>query len=174
MAIMEPKQKPYRYLDTQISADELTRSAKAGSLRITIKETLDVTVPLPQMQKALAALRVCEADLARRWQTEMGWAKPPVPEKSFFRLAGPRDYPSVAFAKNQTGVVRALLNIDAKGMVSGCKVIESSGAPLLDKRTCDIFLKRAKFTPALNAKGKPVPSSYIPPGIDYRIVRVEL
>jgi TonB family protein len=173
MAIMEPEGKPYRYLDTQISADELSRAAAVSSLRIAIKEKLDVTVPLPQMQKALAALRKCENDLARRWQAEVGWVKPPVPQRRFQGLISSRDYPSVAFSRNQTGRVRTLLKIDATGTVADCTVIESSGAPLLDKRTCDIFLQRIKFDAALDENGKPVASSYVPPGVDYRLVREE-
>ncbi len=173
MALMEPKGAPYRYLDTQISAGELTRAAAAPSMRIAIKEKLDVTIPLPQIQKALAALRVCENDLARRWQAEVGWVKPPVPLRRFDGLVRSRDYPSVAFTRNQTGRVRTLLKIDANGTVADCKVIESSGSPLLDKRTCDIFLKRIEFRPALNANGKPVASSYVPPVVDYQLVHRE-
>ena len=171
MALLEPKGAPYRYLDTQISAEELTRAAASSSVRIAIKEKLDVTIPLPQMQKALTALRKCENDLARRWQAEVGWVRPPAPLRSFYGLVTSRDYPSVAFSRNQTGRVRTLLKIDARGMVADCKVIESSGAPLLDKRTCDIFRQRIGFKPALDANGKPVASSYIPPGVDYRLVR---
>ena len=91
----------------------------------------------------------------RKW----GWVKAPEPQRSFYGFVSYRDYPSVAFIKNQTGRVRTLLRIDATGTVANCEVIESSGVPLLDKRTCDIFSKRAKFSPALNVDGKPVPSS---------------
>jgi TonB family protein len=171
MALMEPKGAPYRYLDTQISAGELTRAAAASSMRIFIKQKLDVTIPLPQMQKAIGALRKCEADLAQRWQAEFGWVKPPKPIRSFHGLLSSRDYPSVAFSRNQTGRVRTLLKVGATGTVIGCRVIESSGAPLIDKRTCDIFLARIRFKPALDKTGRPVASSYIPPVVDYRLVR---
>jgi TonB family protein len=173
MALMEPDGARYRYLDTQITADELTRAGTANSMRITIKGKLDVTILLPQMAKALTALRACETDLAHRWQAEIGWVRPPKPVRPFYGLITSRDYPSVAFSRNQTGRVRTLLKVDKTGGVVDCKVIESSGTPLLDDRTCSIFRQRIKFQPALDESGKPVMSNYVPPVVDYRLVRSE-
>lgn len=70
------------------------------------------------------------------------------------------DYPADALDLNQQGRVGVLVRVGAKGDVSDCIVTASSGSPALDAQTCRIVWLRAKFTPARDASGKPVASTY--------------
>jgi hypothetical protein len=40
-----------------------------------------------------------------------------------------------------------------------CRIVESSGSRLLDLRTCQAMIVRARFTPARDAAGNPAPDT---------------
>lgn len=72
----------------------------------------------------------------------------------------PRDYPREALHNRQEGTVTARLTVSPSGAVSSCTVVESSGHPALDERTCAIFSVRAKFEPARDGRGRAVEAIY--------------
>ena len=48
------------------------------------------------------------------------------------------------------------LIVSPQGNVVKCHVVESSGHPLLDNRTCWIFTNRAHYRPDKDASGNPI------------------
>ncbi|QNM83236.1 energy transducer TonB [Sphingomonas sabuli] len=70
------------------------------------------------------------------------------------------DYPADAFRNDEQGTVMARLEIDPQGKVSSCRVATSSGSESLDRATCTILKRRARFTPARNSEGSAIASSY--------------
>ncbi|MCB2075254.1 MAG: energy transducer TonB [Novosphingobium sp.] len=52
------------------------------------------------------------------------------------------------------------LTILRNGRVKGCRIVGTSGLPILDQTTCAFVSARARFKPALNEFGTPVESSY--------------
>ncbi len=72
----------------------------------------------------------------------------------------PADYPPEALREKRGGALRFLVRIAADGTPVECNVIESSGVPSLDEKTCSLIIKRAKFYPAQDADGRSVASSY--------------
>ena len=60
-------------------------------------------------------------------------------------------YPPEALAKRQQGKVSAMLAIDAKGRVVGCRITSSSGSAALDRQTCELARRNARFVPASHA-----------------------
>lgn len=69
------------------------------------------------------------------------------------------DYPSSAIRRGEEGTVQFQLDISPQGLAVNCRVIQSSGSPALDNATCRILVERARFTPARNAAGNPVPDT---------------
>jgi TonB family protein len=67
------------------------------------------------------------------------------------------DYPIQAMRLNQQGTVGFDLDVSPEGRVTHCHVISSSGSELLDLTTCQIMLLRARFEPARDDAGNPVP-----------------
>lgn len=65
------------------------------------------------------------------------------------------DYPTESLKAGEQGTVAFRLDIDAEGKASNCVVVLSSGYPRLDKATCDVMIRRARFTPATDATGVP-------------------
>lgn len=71
------------------------------------------------------------------------------------------DYPAAARRADQQGTVTFRLEIDTKGLPANCSIVASSGSSELDQETCALMLRRARFSPALDAAGKPVVAPYI-------------
>jgi TonB family protein len=70
------------------------------------------------------------------------------------------DYPVAALREERSGTVGFQLEIGSSGEVTGCNIVESSGHADLDQASCGNLMRRARFSPARDANGEPVASSY--------------
>jgi TonB family protein len=70
------------------------------------------------------------------------------------------DYPSAALRQELEGTSGFVLSVGADGRVLDCSITASSGSADLDLATCNNILKRARFYPATDTKGKPIAASY--------------
>ncbi len=77
-------------------------------------------------------------------------------------------YPPEARRRNEQGRVSVMLTIDPKGRPSACSVTSSSGSETLDKVTCDLAKRNARFRPA-RKNGAPVESTYALRGIRWML-----
>lgn len=68
----------------------------------------------------------------------------------------PLDYPAAARDSGAQGTVRFTLTVDAAGHVVLCTITGSSGSAVLDRASCNLIRRRARFTPAMNSNGMPV------------------
>ncbi|BCA58177.1 energy transducer TonB [Sphingomonas sp. HMP6] len=68
------------------------------------------------------------------------------------------DYPAESLRAGEEGDVTASWTIGTDGRVSDCKIVVSSGHPLLDEATCKAMTLRARYTPAFDRLGKPIAS----------------
>ena len=87
----------------------------------------------------------------------------PVPVGSPAEWITPNDYPPSAIRAGAEGRVVTTLGVDRAGKVTSCAVQTSSGNAALDAATCAVMTTRGAFTPAKDAGGKPVASSYTMP-----------
>lgn len=165
----QPKGLEHQLIQTTITPEELARSSNAGTLRLTLQDKPEVSIPLAGMTKALDALRTCEGDLAKRWGIALDWIVPPKPDVPLQSLFRDDDYPFDAVEAGKRGKVRVLLSIDETGRVNGCRTIDSSGHPELDSVTCQVFRKRATFSPALDAQSKPLRSAVVTPAVRFEL-----
>ncbi|MEO7565002.1 MAG: energy transducer TonB [Sphingomicrobium sp.] len=70
------------------------------------------------------------------------------------------DYPMQAFERGWEGTTIFELTVDTNGRPIACTIDKSSGHGVLDERTCEIAMKRARFSSALDSKGAPVYGVY--------------
>lgn len=126
---------------------------------------LDLSLDLTNLNAAMEALEKCEDDLWRNWGFDPRQirllSKRAEPSGNAGRWATNDDYPRVDFVNRNEGMSTFLLNVDAKGAVTRCRIVDSSGFPSLDKQTCALMLVRGAFDPARDADGNPVASFYI-------------
>ena len=69
-------------------------------------------------------------------------------------LVTANDYPLVSLRNDEDGRVRVKVQFDESGLVTSCKVIQSSGHTALDEQTCALFRSRARFEPKTDASGR--------------------
>lgn len=70
------------------------------------------------------------------------------------------DYPPSALRAEAQGRTSFKLDIDGGGKVTNCTVTSSSGNSDLDATACRLLPRRARFSPAKDAAGNGLPSSY--------------
>lgn len=107
-----------------------------------------------------------------RFAPEVRHVEPSGPSKAkgdLRTLFSADDYPVSALSAGEEGTVEAQLAIDESGRVRDCTIVRSSGSVSLDKATRDIFWRRARFLPARDASGNPVPDRVETPPITWRL-----
>lgn len=65
-------------------------------------------------------------------------------------------YPEAAKVAAQEGRTDFSLEIDAKGHIMTCNIVNSSGSELLDTTTCSQLILNGRFEPARDAQGRAV------------------
>lgn len=146
-----------------LTAIDLPRSSLAplvagGKIAIRFGPGLNHEFAPTAMAAAMQALAKCERDLLKGWgMSEAAQdAIATMPKVDYAKLFMTRDYPSKLVERGIQGSVGALLTIGSDGAVSACRAIESSRTIELDELTCAIFVKRARYAPALDKSGKAV------------------
>ena len=94
-------------------------------------------------------------------------APPPPPRQSQARsltgslqgLFSADDYPPSALDNNEQGTVTVSLTIGTSGRVTGCSP-SGNASSTLKSATCRLVTARARFSPAQDANGNPMTSSY--------------
>jgi hypothetical protein len=117
---------------------------------------------LGPMDKPMDAMRACLDELLTHWGIDAA------AHRSLTRRAAPtsdpgrwlttNDYPAEMVRGNRSGVVHFRLMVDPQGKPSAC-VVQTGGSDF-DKLTCNLLMKRARFLPALDAKGQAIASYY--------------
>ena len=153
----------------RIPAAEMDQAKVAPSVKLSFSGQPDVELELQSMPALMKTLEDCTSDLKRYWN--LGGEKDgriSRPSKGDIRhLFSASDYPADAARRNQSGNTQFMLLIDQSGKVAGCDVVVASGIPVLDIMGCQVIRDRGKFTPALDANGKPVRSTIVTPPITW-------
>lgn len=109
-----------------------------------------VTVPAPPVHLPVTALP--PEQLATR-------ATPRGDPQSW--ISAKHDYPSTYIRRDDTGIVEALVTVDSRGLVNQCHIANSSGSELLDRQTCSLLKRRARFVPATDLQGQAAPDNWL-------------
>ena len=126
----------------------------------------------PCVALAIAALAVVAAQSSVQAAQSSQSTDTPAPSNDIDRPKGSEragswysitDYPAKSRRRGEQGVANILLDIDAKGIPVACRIVHSSSYPDLDNASCDLALKRARFSPARDANGKAVASTFAVP-----------
>ncbi|HEX6374648.1 MAG TPA: energy transducer TonB [Allosphingosinicella sp.] len=73
---------------------------------------------------------------------------------------GRDDYPAAALRAEEQGLSSYRAEIGPNGRVVSCTIVGSSGSGSLDGATCRLLKSRARFLPALNARGRAIADVY--------------
>ncbi len=93
-------------------------------------------------------------------EQEVAEGTKPIPTTNPNRWATPSDYPLKALRRELQGTTTYLVTISNKGRVENCDITKSSGHEILDKATCKVVKRKARFIPATDANGTAVEGKY--------------
>lgn len=118
-----------------------------------------------RLDRPLAKLRECQTDLVKFWgfdpTVQAQLSRPATPVGNPGNWAGSNDFPKAALANGQSGRVKFRLDVNEAGAVTNCVVLEQTRPTEFAKTSCQILVRRGKFTPALDKDGKPVRSFWV-------------
>jgi hypothetical protein len=136
--------------------------ARITELRIGGALAEDRILHLGPMDKPMDAMRACLDELLTHWGIDAAahhsLTRRAAPVSDPGRWITTDDYPTDLLRKGLSGVVHIRLMVDAQGKPSKC-VVQTGGSEF-DKLSCELLMKRARFTPALDAQGNPIASYY--------------
>lgn len=125
---------------------------------------LRFTLHTGSMAAPLAAMRTCTADLVKTWgldpAEQEALSKRPEPITSPAKWLNSNDYPKDALFKGASAIVRFRMMVGADGLPTKCVIQQATQSPEFTKLTCDLLMRRARFTPPLDREGKPAVSYY--------------
>jgi TonB family protein len=141
----------------RVSACRVTKSSGSASLD-------EATCRIAQERVRLEPARDRRGrPVPDRVDSRMRWVLPE-PEKTraqtnLASYISDADYPAAAIRAGEQGTTGFRLFIGPDGLVTDCRIIASSGSASLDEATCRIMRTRARFRPAHDANGNPVPDT---------------
>jgi TonB family protein len=146
---------------TNLEADFLGNLPGSTSVAIRRKRRTLAEVATPNSVKAVEALRSCEAAIIKDWGLDPGviqsLSRRPkaVGSQGAAGWFSSDDYPTQAVHDLRSGSVLTRMMVETDGRLSDCVVVESSGDPLLDRKTCELLIRRGHYEPALTREGAP-------------------
>jgi TonB family protein len=143
----------------------LATATNRQQVRLSADNRFDVAMLWTDAKSALSALQACHDDLLKSWGIEIdamrNWAVPPEPIGSPGRWVTNADYPLEETRRGIEGTTAFQLKISPQGVIEKCIIVRSSKSNVLDRRSCQLMLERAKFKPAIGADGQPMASFYV-------------
>lgn len=152
--------------DTAKATNDITPDDEAGITEIrAMTDTRTLVLRIAGLQGAMTAMRTCTTDLLRQWgldaDQQAQLSQPATPKGNPGVWLTSADYPLEALQDRASAIIHFRVMIDTTGMPSECHIQQATQSPELIARTCNLLMQRARFTPAIGADGKPVPSFYV-------------
>ncbi|WOE75737.1 TonB family protein [Alterisphingorhabdus coralli] len=157
----------YTTEDSESIPDVAIRASQNGISALSIGSPLrrDVRLDLGLMEKPFAAMEQCTDDLVTSWglnpETQKSLREKVTPLVERSKWIRPSDYPSDMLQAGQPALVTARIMIDREGQITGCHIQRTTRPKEFDKAVCGSIIRRAKFSPAINADGETTASYYI-------------
>lgn len=143
----------------------LNVSAGAGVRFVELQQGAQIVrLETGPMAEALKVMNDCTASLVKDWGLD--------PERLRSAQNGPRwrnrdalvqqiaaTYPGSALLAGEQGIMRMRVMVNAQGTVDSCTIIKATNTSALESPACEV-MKQAKFDPARDAAGVPMPSFY--------------
>lgn len=152
--------------------DEWIEIAPVDPVREAAIRTLTVGKPLRRtviletgpMRKPLEALGKCIDNLMISWGVDVErhkmLSRTVEPLTSPVKWVVSSDYPVKMLSSGQPAIVEFRMSVSADGSPVSCHIQSTTRSKEFDKAVCGSLMKRARFSPALDADGKPLASYY--------------
>lgn len=145
----------------ELPANEAKRLRHARAMTIRTGGVTRGRFDLPDGAALFRTLDRCVADLRKRVGLDGGavpWSQPARAPADLGRQFSSTRYWTVETREARSNRVTVRLLVDRAGDVRECSVLHGTGSPGLDVQTCQVFERKVRYSPALNAAGKSVAS----------------
>ena len=157
---------PKGQYDPALRPPTVTPEQEAAITSITFKRpgTGPIQLQTGSMAAPMQAMRNCTDDLLRHWgfdpavQGALSRRVQPASNPGNWLRSG--DYPTGALWSGENGLVRFRLDVEADGSVSNCRILFRTNPDSFADLSCKLLRDRARLSPALDSRGKPVKSYY--------------
>ena len=149
---------------TPIQSISAERAKAVTFLRIGKPLRTAVILETGPLQAPFAALDKCIDDLLTTWGVDVERHKtlsqPAKPLLSPGQWITSSDYPLQMLDTGQPGLVNFRLSIGADGIPTACDIQATTRNKAFDDAVCKSVMRRARFSPALDAQGQPIATYY--------------
>ncbi len=136
---------------------------RANEFEIVFSRGRPLALPLGAMAEPVAQLDACAGDLPQKWgldpAVQQSLQRPALPIAQETWLS-PGSYPWSFLRISQSLIVNLRMTVDASGMPTECVVQAPKTQSGAEALTCREIMKTARFEPALDSAGDPVPSYF--------------
>ncbi len=150
---------PERY--SPIPAERYTETREIH-LKIRRKQ---IVLETGALDKPFAVFDACVDQLMANWGIDIERHKTlttlPRPMNNPGKWMSSKNYPGKMLREGQPGLVQFRLNVDENGQPTDCHIQKTTRHAEFDSEVCGAIMENAKFLPALDAEGKPMPSYYL-------------
>lgn len=152
------KREPNRHaVAIRLTGQEISAWRGVEKLAISLDKAPPVTIELQGMQAGVSALQKCHDDLLRGWQVDpaelAAISVSPKLESDLGPIFDPR-YLRNGLPKGELRRIHMLFTVGIDGLVSACRVIETSGHEVLDAATCALSTGRIRYQPGRDKSGQ--------------------
>lgn len=134
-------------------------------LELTAGKRTPLRLELGSMGAPMQALRTCTDDLLQQWGIDVERHKQVTrtvePANNPALWVQPDDLTRDMMRAGKAGLVQFLLAVNEQGEPTACHIRQESDQNSYQKFVCGLLMARAKFTPALDASGKPMSSYFV-------------
>jgi TonB family protein len=137
-------------------------TATTSVVSVSVPGEVSESFAVPEFAAAMEVMRQCVIDLGEHWgisaEEQQRIAIPAKPVKPLATYFDGTDYPTQSLRNESSGRTNVRIVVAETGQAQDCVVMKPSGDVALDKETCRILLRRARFLPAVDRAGKPMKS----------------
>lgn len=141
------------------------QEAAVTGLNVKVSGKKSFRLQFGPLDRPMKVMRQCLRDLVQSWGYDPavidGISRPVRPDGSPAKWVTDDDYPVKAVSAGHIGLLRFRLDVDDQGKVSACHILDRTDPDDFAALTCKILTNRARFKPALDAKGTPVRAYYM-------------
>ena len=151
-------------MDNRREDDEpVTPEMEAAVKTVTLRwDRQTLVLQTGAMDKPFAALRQCTDKLIESWgldpAVQASLSKTAKPKVNPQYWVMPSEYPKDMVHQERDALIVFRLLIDASGKPSSCAILSSYGDEMFRQASCAAIMKRARFSPARDKTGTPVPT----------------
>lgn len=124
-----------------------------------------IVLRLGNMAPAFKAMNKCADDLIASWGLDPAVFRTQAMAPKWTNVAPltrkiQQRYPSAALARGEQANFQLRVMVGADGRPTKCKFVELTQAANFTDKVCPLVMEEARFTPAVNKEGQPIPSFY--------------